>query len=44
MDCEIVAVLIKFTEFFIINLREKILAWTRIQTRVSSSTYWCYNH
>ena len=26
------------------NLREKILAWTRIQIRVSSSTCWRYNH
>ena len=26
------------------NLREKILAWTRDRTRVSSSTRWRYNH
>ena len=26
------------------NLKEKILIWTRIRTRISSSTYWRYNH
>ena len=28
----------------LIFLREKILAWTRIRTRFSSSTRWRYNH
>ena len=29
---------------YINNLREKILAWTRIRTWASSSTHWHYNH
>ena len=32
------------TNININNLRENILAWVRIRTRVSSSTRWRYNH
>ena len=34
----------KIKNKYFYNLREKILAWTRIRTRVSSSTRWRYNH